>query len=111
NIAQPNFAAAVTANNVIFRIPSPTFGLGLVEAVPDSGLQATFAAGAQRRGSLGISGSFNHSGNDGTITRLGWKAQNKSLLIFAGEAYNVEQGVTNEDQQGLVLRLPAQPRD
>ncbi len=33
---------------------------------------------------------------DGTITRFGWKAQNKSLLIFAGEAYNVEQGVTNE---------------
>src|SRR5262249_47397297 len=35
-------------------------------------------------------------GNDGTINRFGWKAQNKSLLIFAGEAYNVEQGVTNE---------------
>src|SRR5437660_474793 len=31
-----------------------------------------------------------------TITRFGWKAQNKSLLIFAGEAYNVEQGVSNE---------------
>src|SRR5581483_3441064 len=24
-----------------------------------------------------------------------WKAQNKSLLVFSGEAYNVEQGVTN----------------
>jgi hypothetical protein len=23
--------------------------------------------------------------NDGTITRFGWKAQNKSLLVFAGE--------------------------
>ena len=34
--------------------------------------------------------------NDGSVTRLGWKAQNKSLLIFAGEAYNVEQGVSNE---------------
>ena len=45
---------------------------------------------------MGISGEFNRSGNDGTITRFGWKAQNKSLLIFAGEAYNVEQGVTNE---------------
>ena len=48
------------------------------------------------RDSFGISGEFNHSGNDGTITRFGWKAQNKSLLMFAGEAYNVEQGVTNE---------------
>src|SRR6266853_1047125 len=45
---------------------------------------------------LGIGGRFNTSGNDGTITRFGWKAQNKSLLVFAGEAYNVEQGVTNE---------------
>jgi CxxC motif-containing protein (DUF1111 family) len=42
------------------------------------------------------SGVFNRSGNDGTITRFGWKAQNKSLLIFAGEAYNVEQGVSSE---------------
>jgi CxxC motif-containing protein (DUF1111 family) len=81
---------------VIFRIPTPTFGLGLVENVPDSGLQASFATNAQLRSSLGISGHFNTSGNDGTITRFGWKAQNKSLLIFAGEAYNVEQGVTND---------------
>ena len=42
------------------------------------------------------SGSPNISGNDGSITRFGWKAQNKSLVIFAGEAYNVEMGVTNE---------------
>src|SRR5438876_3639756 len=41
-------------------------------------------------------GDPNRSGNDGTIARFGWKAQNKSLLIFAGEAYNVEQGISNE---------------
>jgi hypothetical protein len=51
---------------------------------------------ARLRSSLGISGHFNTSGSDGTITRFGWKAQNKSLMIFAGEAYNVEMGVTNE---------------
>src|SRR5229473_355917 len=96
NIQQPNFAAAVAANNAIFRIPTPTFGLGYVEAVPDSGLQAAFAAAGQQKRALGISGSFNRNGNDGTITRFGWKAQNKSLLIFAGEAYNVEMGVTND---------------
>jgi CxxC motif-containing protein (DUF1111 family) len=33
---------------------------------------------------------------DGTIARFGWKAQNKSLLLFVGEAYNVELGVANE---------------
>ncbi|HEY3595179.1 MAG TPA: di-heme oxidoredictase family protein, partial [Polyangiaceae bacterium] len=48
------------------------------------------------KASLGIKGRLNTNGNDGTTTRFGWKAQNKSLLIFAGEAYNVEQGVSNE---------------
>jgi CxxC motif-containing protein (DUF1111 family) len=96
NIAQPNFAAAVASNNAVFRIPTPTFGLGLVESVTDAALQASMAANSQQKRALGISGRFNRSGNDGTITRFGWKAQNKSLLIFSGEAYNVEMGVTNE---------------
>jgi CxxC motif-containing protein (DUF1111 family) len=43
-----------------------------------------------------LSGNVNLSANDGTITRFGWKAQNKSLLMFAGEAYNVEMGISNE---------------
>jgi CxxC motif-containing protein (DUF1111 family) len=43
-----------------------------------------------------LSGNVNISANDGTITRFGWKAQNKSLLIFSGEAYNVEMGITNQ---------------
>jgi CxxC motif-containing protein (DUF1111 family) len=91
-LAQPDFAA----NNIIFRIPTPLFGLGLVEATPDAALQASFNATQSARAALGIAGTFNTSGNDGTITRFGWKAQNKSLLMFAGEAYNVEMGVSNE---------------
>jgi CxxC motif-containing protein (DUF1111 family) len=51
---------------------------------------------AQANNNLAISGTFNHNGNDGTITRFGWKAQNKSLLLFSGEAYNVERGISNE---------------
>ena len=43
-----------------------------------------------------LSGNVNSSANDGTITRFGWKAQNKSLLMFSGEAYNVEMGVSNQ---------------
>jgi CxxC motif-containing protein (DUF1111 family) len=95
-LAQPNFATALSTSNVIFRTPTPLFGLGLVEATPDATLQANLAATASARAALKIGGVFNTSGNDGTITRFGWKAQNKSLLIFAGEAYNVEQGVSNE---------------
>jgi CxxC motif-containing protein (DUF1111 family) len=93
-IAQPDFASQLAANNVIFRIPTPTFGLGLVELTSDRTLITD--ANNPNKATLGVSGAFNRSGNDGTITRFGWKAQNKSLLIFAGEAYSVEQGVTNE---------------
>jgi CxxC motif-containing protein (DUF1111 family) len=96
NIAQPNFAAELARNNVIFRIPTPLFGLGLVENVSDGALEASLAANTQQKRSLGISGRFNRNGNDGTIARFGWKAQNKSLLLFSGEAYNVEMGITNE---------------
>jgi len=95
-LGQPNFATEMGRHNVIFRIPTPTFGLGLVEVTPDSTLQANLASTQAQRAAMGIRGRFNTSGNDGTITRFGWKAQNKSLLMFAAEAYNVEQGVSNE---------------
>jgi CxxC motif-containing protein (DUF1111 family) len=94
NIAQPDFTGAVAQGNAIFRIPTPTFGLGLVEQIPDSVILAN--AANPKKAQFGIAGHTNNSGNDGSITRFGWKAQNKSLLMFAGEAYNVEMGVTNE---------------
>src|SRR6202007_3220163 len=91
-----DFATALAQGNVIFRIPTPIFGLGLVEATSDQALIDNLNATAARRATLGIGGSFNTSGNDGSITRFGWKAQNKSLLIFSGEAYNVEMGISND---------------
>lgn len=96
NLAQAAFAQQLALNNVIFRIPTPIFGLGLVENTPDAVLQANLAANQSDKTRLGIGGELNMSGNDGTVTRFGWKAQNKSLMIFSGEAYNVEQGVSNE---------------
>jgi CxxC motif-containing protein (DUF1111 family) len=93
---QTDFAPQLAAHNVIFRIPTPTFGNGLVEAISDSTILANKDSNALVKALFGISGHENRTGNDGTITRFGWKAQNKSLPIFAGEAYNVEQGVTNE---------------
>jgi CxxC motif-containing protein (DUF1111 family) len=94
SLPQPSFSAAQSSNNIIYRIPTPVFGAGLLENIDDSTLLANQAA--QARNNLGISGAFNHNGNDGTISRFGWKAQNKSLLLFAAEAYNVEMGITNE---------------
>jgi len=95
NIAQPEFATALSQGNVIFRIPTPVFGAGLIESIADSTIlkNITDPPTASRHG---VTGRENREGNAGTVTRFGWKAQVKSLLIFSGEAYNVEQGVTNE---------------
>jgi len=92
NLVQENFS---NASNISLRIPTPVFGLGLIEAIPDSVLVRNLANNASGKAALGIAGKLNRNGNDGTVTRFGWKAQNKSLVIFAGEAYNVEQGITN----------------
>src|SRR5215510_10026608 len=35
-LAQPDFESAARANNLIFRIPTPVFGAGLIEQIPDS---------------------------------------------------------------------------
>src|SRR5439155_4497677 len=110
---------ALANNNVIFRIPTPVFGAGLIEQIPDAAILASRADNAGAKAALGIrgranfhvsgrtiTGQSNNNGNDGTIARFGWKAQNKSLLLFSGEAYNVEMGITNELFQTVRYETP-----
>ena len=109
NLKQPDFQGAANAHNLVFRIPTPVFGSGLIESIPDSTILAQVNAQTDVKRRLGIggrpnrftnsniAGAPNTSGNDGTVTRFGWKVQNKSFEIFSGEAYNVEMGVTNEN--------------
>src|SRR5262245_32460142 len=108
-LEQPNFEREMSRKNVVFRIPTPTFGAGLMEMIPDSAILANQSADPGAKAALGIrgranfhlagrtiSGQTNNNGNDGTVSRFGWKAQNKSLLVFSGEAYNVEMGITDD---------------
>lgn len=111
NLVQPSFLPAGDPStgqggnpNIIFRIPTPMLGAGLIEAIPDSAIIANMQNNAAQNNQAGVhghanailGGNTNLSANDGTITRFGWKAQNKSLLMFAGEAYNVEMGLSNQ---------------
>ena len=95
-ITQPDFAVELASNNVVFRIPTPLFGAGLIEAIDDAVILLNRDANTSAKAAFGIAGHPNRNENDGSMTRFGWKAQNKSLSVFAGEAYNVEQGVTND---------------
>jgi CxxC motif-containing protein (DUF1111 family) len=90
-LAQPSFEAAEAANNIIFRIPTPVFGGGLIENLNDSTLLRNQAT--KLNNGFGIGGASNRNCNDGSIARFGLKAQNKLLHIFADEVYNLEMGI------------------
>ena len=129
NLVQHDFNREIANRNISFRIPTPVFGAGLIEQIPDATILANQAANASQKSSLGIrgkpnisvsgrtiSGVTNRNGNDGTITRFGWKAQNVSLLLFSGEAYNVEMGITselfqNEREQDPACQFATVPND
>lgn len=93
-LGQEDFEAQ--RGNMGFRIPTALFGLGIIDSLPDVEILAHASQDAQRKAQLGIHGHPNRNPNTGTISRFGWKAQNTSITLFSGEAYNVEVGVTNE---------------
>jgi CxxC motif-containing protein (DUF1111 family) len=95
-MAQPDFEKQAQRGNLSFRIPTPVFGAGLIEAISDGAILENLTADATTKRELGIEGRPNRDPRDGSVTRFGWKAQTRSIELFAAEAYVVEQGVTNE---------------
>jgi CxxC motif-containing protein (DUF1111 family) len=95
--AQENFDAQAANHNVSFRIPTPLFGLGLIEQISDNALEANLAGNLAQKQSLGIQGHLNKIGGNGDIGRYGWKAQHASMVLFSSEAYNAEMGLTNQE--------------
>lgn len=83
------------ANVVAKRITTPLFGAGLIEAISDD----TIERNALRRQPEGVSGRVSRivdpASGQTRVGRFGWKAQQATLLAFAGNAYLNEMGVTN----------------
>ncbi|MEI8380953.1 MAG: di-heme oxidoredictase family protein [Planctomycetota bacterium] len=83
------------ANVVAKRQTTPLFGLGLIEAIPDAvilkGVRATPVDGVLGKASMVQDVASGKS----LVGRFGWKAQQASLLAFAGDAYLNEMGITN----------------
>jgi CxxC motif-containing protein (DUF1111 family) len=95
--------ANATVRNV-GRRTQPLFGLGLVDAMPDSffdGLAAAQPAairGIVNRGSVVIPnpGDPTQFLNSTRVTRFGWKAGVPSLLQFSADAYVNEMAITTQ---------------
>lgn len=84
------------ANVVALRISTPLFGAGLIEAIPDAVLHAAAATPNKPDGIRGhVSLVEDVASGSVRAGRFGWKAQQASLLSFAGDAYVNEMGITN----------------
>jgi CxxC motif-containing protein (DUF1111 family) len=79
-----------------FRIVTSTLGDGFVEAIANATLENNVAA--QPAGQRGVLTNVPvvEANNALRHGRFGWKAQQASLLSFAGDAYLNEMGITNK---------------
>jgi len=78
-----------------FRVVTSAIGDGFVEAIANDTLQNNVAAQPlAQRGTL-TTVPVTEANNALRIGRFGWKAQQASLLSFAGDAYLNEMGITN----------------
>lgn len=88
----------VEANVIAFRQVQPLFGVGLIEAIPESAILAK--ADPNDRNGDGITGRahmvLDAATNQMRVGRFGWKAQQASLLGFSADAYLNEMGITSD---------------
>jgi CxxC motif-containing protein (DUF1111 family) len=94
-LSQPNFTQASSEGDLVFRQPLPTFGDGYIEIIENTDILNNLNSNLAQKQGLGIGGAANIA-DDGTVSRLGWKAQWRAILPAAGAEENVEMGVTNE---------------
>ena len=79
-----------------FRVVTSTLGDGFVECIANGTLQNNVAAQpAAQRGTL-TAVPVTEANNALRNGRFGWKAQQASLVSFAGDAYLNEMGITNK---------------
>jgi len=79
-----------------FRVTTSTLGDGFVEAIANATLENNVAAQPlAQRGTL-TNVPVTEANNTLRHGRFGWKAQQASLLSFAGDAYLNEMGITNK---------------
>jgi CxxC motif-containing protein (DUF1111 family) len=87
------------ANVTAGRRTTPLFGLGLVDAIPDSELhyienyEASYFPNTAGHPAV----VPNIAAGSNTLGKFGWKLQNPTLHQFSGDAYLNEMGITNPE--------------
>jgi CxxC motif-containing protein (DUF1111 family) len=87
------------------RMTTPTFGLGLVELIPDGTIQGIAAAQPAAIRGVAVTNQIHLTSGIFTrgqthVSRFGWKAVHASLADFAADAYLNEMGITTDHCAG-----------
>lgn len=85
------------ANTLAQRRTTPLFGLGLVDATPDTTFTTLASSEAARNPATAgrVNLVLNISTGHNAVGRFGWKSQVPTLFQFSGDAYLNEMGITN----------------
>jgi len=108
NLPQLDVDGQWARGNLSLHVPTPVFGSGLIEAIPDTEITDATRSDRERKRRAGIAGRPSRVSAYGPIARFGWKAQGLSLQQFTEEAYFSEEGVTGELYGQKFLSPPAQ---
>lgn len=93
----PRFREVVPTGATIVarRLTTPTFGLGLLEAIPDATIQAGAAATKPDNVRGKVAMVLDIVSGQERVGRFGWKNQHATILAFTADAYLNEMGITN----------------
>ena len=118
--------APADAELISLRHSPPLFGFGLMEAIPDAGIEQNAFEEMSTHPDLAgrVSPHKDPLTRQIRLGRFGWKNQHATLLAFTAEALNVEMGITtyirpmiknsrspSQMPAGLIKYLPAEPND
>ncbi len=97
--AIPGFTPLVPAPGIPVSMhrPPPLYGLGLLEAIPDTWLASHCGDKAED----GIHGVANFNQGMHRVSRFGYKAHAVTLVDFIANAMSLEMGVTNPRERDL----------
>ena len=121
NISQPDFTPAGNPltgrggnpNTHIFRIPTPVFGAGLIENIPDTTILNNMTANAlQKKTAMGIRGHVN-SHLSGNVNRTGNDGNHHPLRLEGPEQIppHLRQRGLQRPEMGVTNQLFQQERD
>ncbi len=118
-LTQPDFKREAARNNIIFRIPVPVFGAGLIEEIPDAAILANQQAAAPSRAAMGVGGKPNRqrladdiiqglAGPDEFRTAPLWGLGQRIFFLHDGRTTDLIEAIEAHESKGKKQYPPSE---